>query len=315
MVERQAGGSGGAHWPVFAGIRGWLAILRRVYGEIGTDRILAVAAGVGFYGLLAIFPAVTALVSFYGLFADPATARDHFAEIAGLLPGGGLALIGDQMKRIASGDNMKLGFGFAVGVATALWSANAGMKAMFEALNIAYGETEKRGFVRLTLVTLGFTLCAIAFVLFAMALIVLLPIFLANVGLAGGEGNLVAVLRWPILFLCVCLGLCVLYRYGPDRKRVGWRWVIGGAVLAAVLWMAASAAFSWYVANFASYNEVYGSLGAVIGFMTWIWISAIIILVGGELNAEIEHQAAIDGTAGVEPSKKGRSGGLGQARR
>jgi len=299
QAARQDPGAGrNAHSPAGIGLRGWMDILWRVYGQIGTDRVLAVAAGVTFYALLAIFPAITALVSLYGLFADPATAQDHFAELAGLLPGDSLALIGDQMKRVASGDDVKLGFGFVLGLGIALWSANAGMKALFDALNIAYEETERRGFIALTLLTLGFTLCAIIFVLCAMALIVVLPLLFSAVGFSATAGTVAAWARWPILFLGVCLGLCILYRYGPSRERAKWRWVTVGAVVAALVWMAASATFSWYVANFASYNETYGSLGAVIGFMTWLWISAIIVLVGGELNSEIEHQTAIDSTTG-----------------
>jgi membrane protein len=271
------------------------------------DRILAVAAGVTYFGLLALFPAVTALVSLYGLFADVNTINEHLGALSGILPGGAVEIVGDQVKRIAGSGDQALGFAFFFGLALALWSANAGMKAMFDALNVAYDEEEKRGFIALNLRSLLFTVGAILFILVAIAAIVVLPVVLQFIGLGKVTEWLLWIARWPALLAGVVLALAVLYRFGPSRDQVDWRWLTPGSIVAAVVWIAASMLFSWYVANFANYNETYGSLGAVIGFMTWLWISTTIVLVGAELNAEVEHQTVKDTTAGP-PQPLGQRG-------
>ena len=280
--------------------RGWKDILWRVYEEMNKDRILAVAAGVTFYGLLALFPAIAALVAIYGLFADPATIQDHLNLLSGVLPGGALEVISEQVKRITSKGSGTLGFAFFSGLAISLWSANAGMKAMFDALNVAYGEEEKRGFIALNLLSLAFTLSMILFVLVALGAIVVIPVVLNFIGLGTVTEWIISVARWPLLLGAIVLVLAVLNRYGPSRDTAQWRWITPGSLVAAVVWVAASMLFSWYVTNFGNYNETYGSLGAVIGFMTWMWLSTTVVLVGAELNAEIEHQTVQDTTEGPE---------------
>ena len=281
--------------------RGWKDILWRVYEEMNKDRILAVAAGVTFYGLLALFPAIAALVSIYGLFADPATIQDHLNLLSGVLPGGALEVIGEQVKRITSKGSGTLGFAFFSGLAISLWSANAGMKAMFDALNVAYGEEEKRGFIALNLLSLAFTLGMILFVLVALGAIVVVPIVLNFIGLGTGDGmdHLRRALAAPAgsdraRSRC-SLPLRTKPRHRPmaldHRRAASWRRWSG---------LLASMLFSWYVTNFGNYNETYGSLGAVIGFMTWMWLSTTVVLVGAELNAEIEHQTVQDTTEGPE---------------
>ena len=287
-----------AETPTAIPSKGWKDILWRTYEEMNKDRILAVAAGVTYFGLLALFPAVTALVSMYGLFADAATINDHLAVLSGFLPGGATEIIGEQVKRITAQGDTTLGFAFFFGLALSLWSANAGMKAMFDALNVAYDEDEKRGFFALNLRSLTFTLGAIAFILLALGGIVVIPVLLQFVGLGPVAEWILWLARWPALLAIIVFGLAVLYRYGPSRDQVEWKWITPGSILAAVVWVAASMLFSWYVSNFANYNETYGSLGAAIGFMTWLWLSTTIVLVGGELNAEIEHQTAKDTTKG-----------------
>jgi membrane protein len=277
---------------------GWKDILWRTYEEFNNDRVMSVAAGVTYYALLALFPALGALVAIYGLFADPTTIQDHLSALSGVLPGGALDIVREQVIRIASQGGGTLGFAFIFGLGLSLWSANAGMKAVFDALNIVYDEEEKRSFIQLNLRSLTFTLAAIGFILLALAGIVVLPIVLDFVGLGSGIEWLLAIARWPVLLAAVVAGLAVLYRYGPSRDKPEWKWVTPGGIVASVLWLAGSMLFSWYVANFGSYNETYGSLGAVIGFMTWIWISSIIVLLGAEINAEMEHQTAQDTTAG-----------------
>jgi membrane protein len=279
---------------------GWKDILWRTWSEIGEDRVLAVGAGVAFYALLAIFPAVTAFVSLYGLFADPASVNEHLSAVRGVLPAEATTLLAEQMQRLAATSGDTLGLGFLVGLGIALWSANAGMKAMFDALNVAYGETEKRGFFALNALTLFFTLGAILFLIAAAAAVVVVPIVLGFVGLGGMTETLVKIARWPVLLVLVALGIAVLYRYGPSRARARWRWVTWGSALAAILFVAVSLGFSWYVENFGGYDETYGSLGAVVVFMTWIWLISVVVLVGAELNAEIEHQTARDSTTGPE---------------
>lgn len=289
-----------AETPAGIPAKGWKDILWRVYEEFQKDRVMAIAAGVTYYALLALFPAVAALVSIYGLFADPGTLQNHLEALSGVLPSGALEIIGDQVRRIASKGQGTLGLSFAIGLALSLWSANAGMKALFDALNIVYGEDEKRGFLWLNLRSLAFTLGTIIFVLFALVGIVAVPIILNFVGLGSGTERLVQFARWPLLLLGVIAGLALLYRYGPSREEAKWHWVTPGGIVAAFLWLGVSMLFSWYVANFGSYNETYGSLGAVIVFMTWIWISSIIVLLGAEINAEMEHQTAQDTTSGPE---------------
>ncbi len=288
-----------ADTPAEIPARGWKDILWRTYEEFGKDRILSVAAGVTYYALLAVFPAIAALVSIYGLFADPATIRDHLTTMSGVLPGGALEIIGDQVGRISSKGGGALGFGFIIGLAISLWSANAGMKAVFDALNIVNDEEEKRSFIHLNLLSLSFTLGAIVFILFALGSIVVLPIVFNFVGLGSQTEWILAIARWPVLLVGVIFALSLVYRFGPSRDKAEWRWVTPGGVVAAVLWLAVSMLFSWYVSSFGNYNETYGSLGAVIGFMTWIWLTTVIVLLGAEINAEMEHQTVKDTTEGV----------------
>jgi membrane protein len=287
--------------------RGWKDVLWRIKDSLGKDRITAVAAGIAFYGLLAIFPAIAALVSLYGFFADPNTVSDHLDNIAGLVPGGGMEVIRDQVNFVARQGRPQLGLTFLISFAASLWSANAGTKAMFDALNVVYHEEEKRGFFRLTAIALVFTVGGVLFALLALAVMILLPIGLAYLGVSGESERLIAILRWPILYVAIAAALAVIYRHGPSRERPQWRWVSWGSAVAALLWLAVSILFSWYAAHFGSYNKTYGSLGAVIGFMTWMWLSALVVLLGAELDAEMEHQTARDTTTG-HPLPLGRRG-------
>ena len=279
--------------------RGWKDILWRVYQNIGEDRILALAAGVTFYSILALFPAIAALVALYGLFADPTSIASHLNNLSGILPGGALDVVGEEIRRISAQGNNTLGLTFIVGLATALWSANAGVKALFDTFNIIYKEKEKRSFIKLNALSLTFTAAAIAFVLLALAAVVVLPMALEFFGIGAAAELIAKIARWPALLAIVLLGLAVLYRYGPSREKPRWRWVTWGAAVAAIFWLIASLLFSWYAAKFGSYNKTYGSLGAMVGFMIWIWLSVIVILFGAELDAEMEHQTIKDTTTGA----------------
>ena len=277
--------------------RGWKDILKRCYQRLGDDRILAIAAGVTFYALLAIFPAIAALVSIYGLFADPGTIAKHLDDISGMVPGGAIDVIRGQLESLTSKGNSSLGLAFIVGLAISLWSANSGVKAMMDALNVAYAEREKRGFFRLNATSLMFTLGGIVAILVALGAIVVLPLALQYLGL-DRQKWIAEAIKWPVLFVVVALGLAVLYRYAPSRREAKWRWITWGSAVATVGWIAISILFSWYAANFGSYNKTYGSLGAVVGFMTWIWLSVTVILLGAELDAEMERQTECDTTVG-----------------
>ena len=299
--KRAAEGGRGrqADSPTHIPARGWQDILWRTYEEISADRVLLVAAGVAFYCMLAIVPAITAMVSLYGLFADASTINTHLSFLSGLIPGGAYELISEQITRIASNGGGTLTFGFLIGLGVALWSANAGMKSIFDALNIIYDEDEERGFIKLNLISLTFTLGAVIVFLLAIACIVVVPLVLAYLGFAAEQqAGFLPLLRWPVLLLVVMVGLSLIYRFGPSRSDAKWRWVSPGSAFAAFAWLAVSALFSWYLSRFADYNATYGSLGAVIGLMMWLWLSITVILVGAELNAEIEHQTAQDTTTG-----------------
>jgi membrane protein len=238
-------------------------------------------------------------VSLYGLFAKASTISSHLGFLAGLIPAGAYELISEQIVRIAANSDGKLTLAFVVSLALALWSANAGMKAIFDALNIIYEEDEKRGFIKLNAISLTFTLGAVVVFLLAIGSVVVVPLVLAYLGFAAEQqAGFLPLLRWPVLLVVVMFGLSLLYRFGPSRRDAKWRWVSVGSAFAAFAWLAVSIAFSWYLSKFADYNATYGSLGAVIGLMMWLWLSITVILVGAELNAEIEHQTAQDSTVG-----------------
>ena len=278
--------------------RGWWSVAKRVFVGFNDDRLMTEAAGMTFYVLLAIFPALATLVSLYGLVADPVAVNDQLNTIKGVMPSGGFDIISDQVKSLTAHGKQALGFGLVVGLLTSLWTSNQGIKGLFDALNVVYHEKEKRGFIYRTFLTLGFTLGALIFIILAMSAVVIVPIVLSFFGLGDWGTTLIAALRWPVLLLILTFFLAVVYRFGPSRRQARWQWVSWGSAFAAITWLIASLGFSYYVANFGSYNKTYGSLGAAIGFMTWIWISSMIVLLGGELNAELEQQTHKDSTVG-----------------
>ena len=286
--------------PIDLPSAGWRDIAWRLVQAVPEDRVFATAGSVAFFTLLAVFPAVAVIVSLYGIVADARTIGDHVALLAGLLPEGVLSLIRDQVATVSSKATKTLSVAFAIALGTALWSANSGMIALFDSLNVVYGEKERRSIVRLYATTFLFTVGAIVFVLMAVGGLVIAPAILGLLGVPLPSASILSVARWPVLLLLVMFALSLVYRFGPSRRAARWSWVTPGSIVAALLWIATSMGFSWYVANFDSYNRVYGSLGAGIGFMVWIWISAIIVLLGAELNAEMEHQTARDTTSGPE---------------
>src|SRR3954465_15673196 len=248
-----------ADTPVRIPLRGWMDIAWRTIAQVSADRLLLISGGVVFYKLLAIVPAITALVSMYGLFMPASSISKQLSFIGDVMPSSAYQLISDQVVRIAGNSDGKLTFAFAFGLGLALWSANAGMKAIIDALNIVYDEDEKRGFIKLNLISLTFTLGAVLALLVAIGAIVVLPLVLPYVGLGSGQQSwLLPLLRWPALFILVMLGLALIYRFGPSRKDPEWRWVSVGSVFASFAWLAISALFSWYLSRFADYNATYG---------------------------------------------------------
>jgi membrane protein len=277
---------------------GWRDVFWRVVAEAKDDRLFPVAAGVAFYALLALFPAAAALVSVYGVFADPATLAQHLALMSGVLPAAALALVSEFLAGLVAKPPDTLGIAMLVGLGFSIWSANAGTLALVEAMNVVYDESEKRGTIALYALSLALTFGAVVFLAAAVALIVVVPVALAYVGLGAVGELLIGVGRWPLLLLAAGLAIAVVYRIGPSRRGAKWRWILPGAAFAAVAWMIVCLLFSLYVSRFGNYDKVYGSLGAVVVLMLWLWLTAAIVLLGAEINAEMEHQTARDTTVG-----------------
>lgn len=285
--------------------RGWGDILARVRQEIGRDNASLIAAGLAFYALLAVFPAIGAAVLLYGLFVSPDQVASQFEVLAGVLPQQAAEILSNAMQSVSSNQGTTLGIGAAIGFLVGLWSARKGMVALMQATNIAYEEREERGLLRRLLLSLGFTLAAVVGFLLVLALAVAVPLALQELGLPGPVETLLSILRWVVLWLAIVLGLSMLYRFAPDRNHPKWRWVSSGSAIAATLWVAASLLFSLYVQNFGNYGETYGALGGVIILLLWFYLSGFIVILGAEINSEIEHQTRRDSTTGA-PQPMGR---------
>ena len=279
--------------------RGWLAVLKRVKAEVKDDNVGLLAAGVAFYAMLAIFPAIIAVVTVYGLVTrDPGQVQEQLSSFAKGLPQGAGDLLVGQLESVARTSEQSLGIGLAVSLAAVLWSASSGVQALVKGLNAAYDERETRGFLKLRGLSLLLTIGAIVVTIVTLGLIAVVPAVLDDLGL-GSVGEVAARYgRWPVLAALVAVAVAALYRYAPDRRNPRWRWVSWGAVLAVALWLLGSAAFSYYVSSFGKYNETYGSIGAVIVLLLWLFLSSFVVLLGAEVDAEIERQTAKDTTTG-----------------
>jgi membrane protein len=269
--------------------KGWKEILLRVKDEFSDDQIPLISAGVTFYIVLAIFPGIAAVVSLYALVGDARGLADHLQALSHVMPGGAVTVIGDQMRSVLASHKGGLSLAFVLGLIIAIWSASGAVRAVIDGLNVAYEVKEKRGFIRLALMALAFTLAFTAFGLLTAAALGAAPAVMTRLGVAAVL--VVEGLAWAALFVAMGVGLALLYRFGPCRGRVRFRWITWGSALAVFLWLVLSVGFTFYVANFGSYNKTYGSLGAIIGFMTWIYLSVMVVLGGAELNGEIESQA------------------------
>ena len=268
----------------------WKGVLFEVRDEVRRDNVSLVAAGVAFYVFLAVFPAIAAVVSLYGLLYDPVDIQRQTLHLIGLIPPQALELLQNQLGRMAGVERV-LGPGFALGIALTLWGASRGMKALMTALGTIYGVTERRNFIRFNVVGLFFALCAMAFILVALVVIIAFPIALRALGLPELSSLSTELLRWIPLGVFVMVGLALLYRYAPHRREAKFRWVSWGSFAAAFLWLLASAVFSQYISYFGTFNATYGSLGAAIILLLWFYLGAYAVLLGGALNAGIERRS------------------------
>jgi membrane protein len=296
-VEERTAGRGAAS-PHEIPATGWKAIGKRVVTELKRDHVSLLAAGVAFKGLLALFPAIIAAVSIWGLVASPEQMTQQLSGFLGMLPDEAASLIEQQMTAVAGGDAGTLSVALALSIVIALWSASGGTAGLIEGCNAAYNEIDQRSFPIKRGIALAFTLGAIVFLAAAVGLIAVLPAVLGELGLGQTGELLVRVGTWPLLAAMVVVALAVVYKYGPDRDRPRMRWVSWGAAIATVLWLLGSAGFTLYVESFGSFDETYGALGGVIVLMLWLFLSAFVVLLGAEINAEIERQTARDTTEG-----------------
>jgi membrane protein len=288
---------------------GWKDVLARTWNEANEDRLTSVAGSVAFFTLLALVPGLSVLVSIYGLFTEPLQIYGQIGRIAAFLPEAAQQIIVEQARRLTSQPPAALSLNLVISLLIAGWSANAAIKGLFDGLNVIYGEAEKRSFIRFNVISLLTTLGAIALLIAALFVITITPILLAYSPYAANIEWTLGALRWPAFFVIAASAISVLYWIGPSRRPARWPWVVPGALLAALAWAAVSGAFSWYVSTLSDYTATYGSLSAVIVFMTWLWLSAIVILLGAELNAELEHQTVRDSTRG-KPKPLGRRGAV-----
>lgn len=282
-------------------------MLLRVYGRIMEDNIGLIAAGVAFYGLMGLFPGIAALMAIGGLMLEPSVVATEIQQLVAILPTEAAQIIIDQATEVAGSHEGGLGLAVIIGLATALYSSSRGVASLIQGINVAYGERETRGFLSVLAMTLVLTLFLIIGLVVTVAAIIALPIVIGFLPLGALAEDLVLILRWPIVTGMVILALAVLYRWGPCRNPPKWRWATPGAVLACLLWILGTFGFGFYVGNFGSYNETFGTLGGVVILMLWMWLSAFIVLLGAEFDAEMEAQTRKDSTIGP-PRPMGQRG-------
>jgi membrane protein len=283
------------------------AVLKRVKAEVKDDNVSLLAAGVAFYAMLAIFPAIIAVVTVYGMVADPDQVKTQVGEFAKSLPSGADQLLTTQLTSVVNAGRQALSIGLVLSLLALLWSVSSGVQGLVKSLNVIYDEKESRGFVKLRGLSLLLTLGAIVVAVVALALITVFPSAIDRLGLGQAGQVAASVARWVVLAVLVLLALGVVYRLGPDRANPRWRWVSSGAVVALVLWLLGSVGFSYYVDNFGKYNQTYGAMAAVIILLLWLFLSAFAVLLGAEFNAETERQQAGDTTTGPDrpPGQRG----------
>lgn len=278
--------------------RVYWSVLKRTVSEIQSDNVAIIAAGVAFFTMLAIFPLITACLSIYGLFADPVQVQQQIAAIAPLLPSESWKLLDTQIRAVTEAPPERLRLGIAVGLVFALWSAGAGIRAIMQAMNIAYGERETRNPAAFLALAGALTLSVTLFMWLALAVIIGVPALLAMLHLGGIAAIVTRYMPWIIIVLLFACATFILYRVGPSRRQAKFRWVFPGVLFATVSWLFISGGFSLFVSEFSNYNKFYGSLSAVIILLVWFWLTAFVVIVGAELNAELERHTSADTTRG-----------------
>lgn len=288
-------------------LRDWRAILLRVAGRIGADNVGLLAAGIAFYAFLSIFPAIAAGLMIWGLFTDMTSLGSQLESLSDFTPQAAFDLIAAQMVVIANQDDGGLTLGLVISALFALWGANGATSALVQAMNMAYHETEKRSFIHVTVLTLGFTFCGIIFAALSLAVIAAVPPILKALYLGALLEAVIGTVRWLLIIGLFMLACAMVYRVAPSRVCARWRWIVPGAIVAGIIWLIASVAFSAYVENFDAYNATFGSLGAVAALLMWFWLSAFAICAGAELNSQLELFTTQDTTV-ASPAKPGQRG-------
>ena len=287
--------------------RGWWDIAMRVKNEMTTDNVDIIAGGLALYALLAVFPALAAAVSIYGLFASPGDIANHLQQVSGILPEDAANILQQQLSKLSEHPQDTLSFGIVLGIALALWSARKGMVALMTATNVAYDEEEHRGFFKQLFISLAFTVGAVIGFLAVLLLALAVPLGVSLLPLGPAAEVVLLIARWILLFGVAVLGLAIVYRFAPSRQNAQWRRITPGSLIAATLWLAGSLLFALYVRNWGSYGETYGALGGVIVLLMWFYLSGYIIILGAEINAEMERQTMKDTTTGA-PKPRGARG-------
>jgi membrane protein len=287
----------GARTPTSIPKAGLKDVLARTARQIREDNVVLMAAGVAFFALLALVPTLVAFVSLYGMVADPADVDRHVNDVLAAAPADVREMVQAQLDSAVDRSSTAASVSAIVAIALALWSASAGTKHLIGAINTAYNEPESRGFLKLRGLALALTIGAVLFVVVAFAAIAVVPALLANTALGDAARITINVLRWPLIALGLLVALAIAYRVSPDRNDPAWRWATPGALVAVVLWIAGSALFSVYAANFGNYDETYGSLAGIVVTMLWLFLSAFVVILGAEINAELERQTVVDTTA------------------
>ena len=289
-----------AQWPHQIPLKGWIDIGKRVWHEMQVDHVQIVAAGVGFYFFLAIFPTIVAAISIYSLVLEPAQLQEQISRLNLILPERAFEMITDFLKPVIEQSREEIGWGLVISVLISIWSANKGTNALFQGINIAYDEMESRNIFKKNLITLLFTLCGLVLGLISLLIVIFFPLLIHKLGLNQQIEDIITWFRWVILGFILITTLSMVYKIAPNRRSPRFRWVSWGASLGTAVWLAGSMVFSWYVSNFGSYDDLYGSFAAVAILMLWLFLTAFIVLMGAEINSEMEHQTRYDTTIGAD---------------
>ncbi|MCH4821844.1 YihY/virulence factor BrkB family protein [Gramella lutea] len=289
-----------AQWPHQIPLKGWIDIGKRVWHEMKIDHVQIVSAGVGFYFFLSIFPTIVAAISIYSLVLDPEQIREQVSRLNLFMPDQAFGMITDFLRPILEQSKNEIGWSLFISILVSIWSANKGTSALFQGINIAYDEIDTRGIIKKNLLTLLFTLAGLVIGLLSLLIVIFFPLLIENIGLPSQIEDMFTWLRWVILGFILIFTLSVVYKIAPNRRSPRFRWVSWGAIIGTALWLAGSMLFSWYVGNFGSYADLYGSFAAVAILLLWLFLTAFIILIGAEINSEMEHQTRKDTTIGVE---------------